>query len=266
MESALSFAVSSPWIFRPVPRPRAALRLVCFPYAGAGAAVYRTWPSRFPEDVEVLAIRPPGREMRLREPAHRDLLALVEAAREALLPLLDRPFAFFGHSMGAIVAFEMARSLRRTPGAPMPEHLVLSGRRPPRLPSRHPDIAHLPDDAFVQAIDERYGGIPAEIVSQPEVLRLLLPCLKADVAAVEGHAWLDEEPLEVPITALCGLHDPTTLPEEAEAWSAETTGGFSLGLLPGNHFFVQSAEDAVIRTVRRCVEGGASAPAAKALR
>jgi surfactin synthase thioesterase subunit len=178
---------------------------------------------------------------------------LVAATLEGLSPFMDRPFAFFGHSMGAVLAFELTRTLRRTPGASLPSHVIVSGRQGPRAPSRFPRIAHLPDDEFLKALDERYGGIPAEVAREPELLRLLLPCIKADILSVEKHDWVEEEPLEVPITALCGTDDPTTFPEEAELWGRETTGSFALGLVPGDHFFLNTARAQVIQIVARAL-------------
>lgn len=156
--------------------------------------------------------------------------------------------------MGALAAYEAARLLHADPTRPRPVHLFLSGRRSPRTPNRLPLLHGLPDEAFLDGIAERYGGIPDQVRAEPDLIRLLLPCLRADVTAVETHRWEDAAPLEVPVTVLCGLDDPTTRPEEAEAWRAETRGPFAFFLFPGQHFFLNSSQDRVLEVIGRTLE------------
>ncbi len=227
------------WLFFPGPNPRAALRLFCFPYAGGGATVFRRWPASLPDSVEVCAVRLPGREGRLREPAVDRLAPLLDMLASALLPALDRPFAFFGHSMGALTAFELARRLRRD-GWPGPRHLFVSGRIAPHL--RRAQCWHTLPDPQLLAELRRLGGTPRQVLEHPELMRMLLPMLRADFAVLETYVHHPEAPLDCPISAFGGLEDEVAKREQIEEWAAHTRAEFRLRMLPGNHFFLHSAE------------------------
>ena len=222
------------------PRPTAQARLICFSYAGGGGAVYRPWALALPSEVEVLAVQLPGRESRLREPPLRSMAALVEALAPALLPQLDRPVAFFGHSMGALLAYELARALHAR-GGPAPQHLMVSGRRAPQLQEPDAPIHHLPDEAFVGEIDRRYGGIPAEILQHRDILELLLPALRADMAAIETHRHQEGPALPCAITAFGGHDDPRAQPAVLQPWGAQTQAGLRTRHFPGGHFYFNDA-------------------------
>jgi medium-chain acyl-[acyl-carrier-protein] hydrolase len=246
--------VASSWILRFDPKPQADLRLFCFPYAGVGASCYRAWPALLPPEFELCAVQPPGREGRLREPPFRSIPELVEAAAAGLEPYFDRPFAFFGHSMGALVAFEVARLLRRG-GRTGPCWLFASGRRGPRVPDREPPLQHLPDAEFVAEIQRRYGGIPDQVLQHRELLELLLPGLRADVAALDTYVYRPGEPLDCPVTAFGGMADKMTLAEDLDAWRAETRGAFELEMFPGGHFFIDEARPRVVERVVATLRG-----------
>jgi medium-chain acyl-[acyl-carrier-protein] hydrolase len=237
------------WLVRPRPDPEARLRLVCFPFAGGGASLYRRWPDGLPPSVEVCAVQPPGREERFREPAYRSLPPLVAAFLDAAGPVLERPFVLFGHSLGALVAFEVARALRRE-GRPGPLHLFVAGRIAPQLTSRRRPAHDLPDAEF-RAELRQLQGTPTAVLDHDELMQLLAPLIRADFAVVETYAYRDGPPLDCPITALGGTEDPWVNREELEAWRSQTTAAFDCRQLPGNHFFIQSAEALVLEQVGR---------------
>ena len=207
--------------------------------------MFRQWPSGLPAELEVCAVQLPGRGSRLREPAVVSIPALVDALLHALTPHLDVPFAFFGHSMGAVLAFEVAQALAKR-GLPLPRHLIVSGRRAPQIPDSWPPLRHLPDTEFVAEINRRYGGIPSEILESPDVLELLLPCLRADVAALETHRPTSGSPLSCPISAFGGADDLQTPHAHLEGWGVETSSTFEVCIFPGGHFYLESQQVAVL--------------------
>ena len=239
----------TPWlIFYGVP-PRARLRLFCFPYAGGAAHIYHNWPRRLPEDVEVCAVQPPGRGGRLQERPFTNLTELVAAAVPALLPFMDRPFAFYGHSMGALIGFEVARRLREA-GRPEPLHLFVSGCRAPQLPDQREITYDLPEPQFIEEL-RRLNGTPPEVLEHEELLRLLLPLLRADFAVTETYKYSEGPPLGCPLTAVGGLQDEESTREHLIHWREMTTGAFSLHMLPGDHFFLHSSHDALLAIIHR---------------
>ena len=234
------------WLVRPRPDPNAGLRLFCFPCAGKGASMYRRWGPELLPGVEVYGVQPPGRERRLREPAFTRMVDLVEAVTDALRSWFDRPFALFGHSLGALVAFEVARRLRHH-SWPEPWHVFVSGRRAPHLARRHTPMAHLDDIAFVTEMRRRYDGIPGEVLQHADLMELLLPTLRADITAFEGYVYEPGEPLGCPITAYGGSDDLEADCDGVAAWRQHTRAAFRYRIFPGNHFFLQSARALVLR-------------------
>jgi medium-chain acyl-[acyl-carrier-protein] hydrolase len=232
-------------ILRPRPKPDALVRLFCFPYAGAGASAYRAWQAALPPEIDVCAVQPPGRENRFREPAATSLPELVADAGRALPPLLDKPFAFFGHSLGALVAFELARLLRRREGL-LPIQLFVSACRAPQRPDPHPPLHGLPLGDFIREVGDRYDAIPAAVAENEELLQLVMPAVKADFEAFETYRYTEDAPLDCPIAALGGTHDHYATQEEIEDWRSQTRGAFRLRLHSGGHFFLQGAERAVL--------------------
>jgi surfactin synthase thioesterase subunit len=247
------------WILcrKPLPAPR--VRLFCFPYAGGGSLIYNQWAAALP-DVEVCAVQLPGREVRLREPPIDDLRQLLTGIAGGLGPYLkparpgDRPtpFAFFGHSFGALVAFELTRALRRS-GAPLPEVLLVSGRGGPSAPQRHAPLHGIPGIAFARAVSDRYGGIPAALFEEPELLELLLPMVRADLKITEQHAYVDEPPLPVRIHVFGGDQDAVVAQSDLQLWRKETSRELALQMFPGGHFFVNDVRDQVLRAVREAL-------------
>ena len=235
------------WL-RVASRHQARVRLFCFPHAGGGGSSYRLWPRELPEQVEVCAIQPPGREDRLREPPIASVDLMVAAIVPAILSRVDLPFAFFGQSMGAVVASEVAHELAAR-GEPLPAHLMVSARRPPHVPALEPPLHLLADDEFVAEIRSRYGGIPPEVLREPDLMALLLPTLRADVEALETHRAALRAPLSVPITAMGGAADRLTPAEHLQAWRSVTKAAFGMRIVPGGHFYLDAQRPQVLAFV-----------------
>jgi len=242
MKTPLSY---NNWVTCPKPHPQAKLRLFCFHYAGGRASVFRTWSDSLPQSVEVCAIELPGRGMRLRESPFTQLEPLVQHLPSALLPFLDKPFAFFGHSMGGLVSFELTRLLRREYGV-SPVHLFVSGQRAPQVPDPEPPIHTLPESEFLEEL-RRFNGTPEAVLENAELMQLLFPTLRADFAVLETYAYTPEIPLDCPITAFGGLQDPEANCDELEAWREQTNAFFVLEMFPGDHFFLHSAEPLLLQ-------------------
>jgi medium-chain acyl-[acyl-carrier-protein] hydrolase len=235
------------WISRPRPLPRARLRLFCLAHAGGGASAFRGWPEALPADVEVCPVQLPGRENRIGEPAFNRAEPLVEALADAVDDYLDRPFAFLGHSNGALLSFELARTLRAR-GRPGPAHLFASGRRAPDLPADTEPIHMLPEAEFLAELQE-LGGLPPQLLEHRELLELLVPVLRADVGVHETYEFREQAPLACPITAYGGLTDPKVSRAQAEAWARHTAGPFTLRMFPGGHFYLQEDRAATLHVL-----------------
>ena len=247
-----STASPSPWIIYPRSNPQASsqaqdtpkIRLFCFPYAGGGASAFRSWATELPSTIELACIQLPGRGTRMRETPIANLPELIQQLKPAILPHLNVPFAFFGHSMGALIAFELARSLRHTQ-SPLPLHLFASACRAPQLPRHNPPRHTLSTPELIAEL-HRLKGTPTEILNNDELMELLLPIIKADFSLVDAYVYQNQPLLSLPITALGGQEDPEVRPEQLLPWQNQTTSDFSSHIFPGDHFFIQQA-----RYVRR---------------
>ncbi|HUE99362.1 MAG TPA: alpha/beta fold hydrolase [Anaerolineales bacterium] len=239
---------SNNWFVPPLANPEAGTRLFLFPYAGGGPAVFKNWVSEFPSNVEVCIVHYPGRGSRHREPPIKQITTLVERLSQAIQPLLDKPFAFLGHSLGGLVAFELTRHLQRN-SLPQPQMLFVSGCGAPHLSDPHLPIHSLPDSEFLKSLGQ-LNGIPSDVLDQPELLQFLLPILRADFEAVESYAFLsDEAPLHCPIVAFGGLDDPRVSRERMEAWALHTDSGFVSQYFPGDHFFINTARQSAMASI-----------------
>jgi medium-chain acyl-[acyl-carrier-protein] hydrolase len=258
MVKMASLAGQNGWLAVPRPNPQARLRLFCFPYSGASASAYYRWADGLPAALEVCPVQLPGRGTRLSEPPYNRLDDMVPPVAEALLPYLDRPFALFGHSMGALLGFEVARHLRRHYDL-LPAKLVVSGHAGPQLPDRNPPLHALPEPEFRERLRE-LNGTPPEVLAHPELMQLLVPILRADFAASETYVYRAEEPLDCAIAAYGGLADPHVDRAELEAWQEQTTGPFSLRMLPGDHFYLNTHQALLLQSLAREFAGFANAP------
>jgi medium-chain acyl-[acyl-carrier-protein] hydrolase len=221
------------------------LRLFCFPYAGGGANIFRTWAAGLPSQIEVCPAELPGRGQRIRESGYTNLPELTKALAEGIRPFLNKPFAFFGHSMGAMIAFELARELRRT-AKPPPVHLFASGRTAPQIQREKKPTHNLPEAEFIEEV-RNIKGTPKEVLEHPELMEMVMPLLRADFQIVETYTYVPEAPLDCPITVLGGLQDLKVPRARLAAWREQTTAPFSLRIMNGDHFFVNTAQSLIYR-------------------
>lgn len=242
----MKMMTNNPWLVVRKPNRWADLRLFCFPYSGAGASIFNRWAERLPYQIELCAVQPPGRETRMAEPLFTRLTPLVQTMAQALLPYLDKPFAFFGHSLGTLISFELARHLRREHGL-QPVYFFASGHGAPQMPKEKTPIHDLPEPAFTEAL-RLYNGTPDEVLEHPELRQLLFPILRADFAIYESYVYTDDLPLACPLTVFGGLQDDISH-AHLDAWREQTANAFSVKMFPGNHFFLNTAQNQLLYQV-----------------
>lgn len=230
---------------RPVSQPR--LRLFCFPYAGGNAFIYRSWGDQLPSHVELYSIQFPGRGSQLRQPAFTRLSAMLDFLYQGIVPLLDKPFAFFGHSMGALICFELARHLGVQQSLE-PLGLFLSGRGAPTIKSDEPITFDLPEDEFISEL-RRLNGTPREVLEHPELLQLMLPILRADFELCQTYSFTSTARLNCPIFVYGGLQDEEVPRENLEAWRDQTTSALTVRMFPGDHFFLHASQSLLLRSL-----------------
>ena len=235
------------WVIRPQPNSQARLRLFCFPYAGAGASIFQKWSDELPSEIELCAIELPGRESRLRESPLTRLKPVIQTVAPLLESYLDLPFALFGHSMGALLIFELVRELRRK-NCPLPAHLFVSGKNAPQLPDLKPPIHGLPDSQFIEKI-KGFNGTPKDILQDQKLMQQYLPALRADFAILETYFYANEPPFDFPITAFGGLEDLQVSQAELTAWEKQTKAEFNLQMFAGDHFFLHSARQELLQVL-----------------
>ena len=237
------------WIVRFKPTACVTFRLICFTYAGGTAMTYRRWPHALPADIDVCAVELPGHGSRAGERSFTRMSDLVPPLLTELMPcFFDAPFALFGHSLGALVAFELARELQRH-GVPSPAGLFVSGRGAP-LTQEAEEIHDMPDAEFVRRVKDM-NGTPAAVFENAELLAMILPPLRADFELGETHVHSPGMLLTCPITAFGGSGDEHTSLEKLALWRDQTNGPFSMHIFPGDHFFLHSCEMAVVHEVHR---------------
>jgi medium-chain acyl-[acyl-carrier-protein] hydrolase len=248
LNTSRDMTTRTPWLAHGKPNPRAAVRLFCFPYAGGGDTIFRDWPCGLPESIEVCPVQLPGRGARIAERPFTQLAPLVEAASLALAPHLDKPFAILGHSMGALIGFEVAHRLRRDYNL-QPVHLFVSGRCSPQTRIER-DTSELSDAEFIHLLSS-YKGTPKEVLEDPELMELMLPVIRADFALSKSYMYRAAPPLDCPITAYGGLLDRGVKRDCMEGWREHTTSSFLVRMLPGDHFFVITKQHLLLGAIAR---------------
>lgn len=243
----------SPWIVplnRPA-KPRATL--YAFPHAGAGAAAFRLWPGDVGDELAIRAIQLPGRENRLAEPPLTDFAAVVSALLPELLAEARPPYLFFGHSLGALLAFEIAREFRAA-SHPLPDHLLVSGRKAPDIPEEPSDADWLgmPEPQLIARL-KSMGGTPDAVFAHPDLLALVLPAVRADLTLVQTYHYQPGSPLPIPLTVLGGRHDSHTTPATLAGWERQTESRCTQRFFEGDHFFTISAREEVTALVLAAV-------------
>lgn len=230
---------STPWVTCPNPAPSAVKRLFCLPYAGGGASVYRSWGKSLGSSIEVCPIQLPGREARLFEPSFDDITPLIEATLKHLTPYLDKPYAFYGHSMGALLAFELTRAIERKPNLLRPERIFLGAHRAAHLPRHRKPMHELSHQEFLAVLRD-YGGFVDEIINNDEMMELLLPAIRADFKLCDTYRFEDRGQVSCPIHLLAGALDNKTTVESIQAWQQHSAATVDLEIIDGGHFFLNT--------------------------
>jgi medium-chain acyl-[acyl-carrier-protein] hydrolase len=234
---------------------------VCFAHAGSGPAAFVSWPRLLPEHIETHAVLLPGRGKRLREAPVTDMAQLLSRLAPELRSLADRPIAFFGHSLGALLAFEVARAWRAA-AAGMPAHLFLSGSRPPQLPRNRPPLRDASQAEFLAALQD-FGGTPPEILANSELLPLILPALRGDFALAEQYRYQPEPALDIPFTLMGGSEDPRVSPATLQGWREQTRGVCRTRIFPGGHFYLEAQAPAVAAEIAGTLAPAWPAPSSR---
>lgn len=235
------------WLLIPEPLVQPRLRLICFPYAGGNPDLFRGWTADLDADVELLAVRLPGRGCRIKEPPYQDWPQLIDDCLQALAPFLDQPHVFYGHSFGGRLIYELAQRTRTLyPG--QTRRLFISACRSPASEQRRPYLHKLSEEDFQRAL-LTMGGTAHEVLQNHMLMRLMLPALRSDMRLSE--LWCDwhEAPLQIPIHAYCGRQDPIDSYASMAGWSAHTRAGFELIEIDGGHFFLDSHRQPMLYSI-----------------
>jgi medium-chain acyl-[acyl-carrier-protein] hydrolase len=228
----------TPWFEYAPLAQKGSLRLFCFPYAGGSTQEFRLWKSQLPPQISLCLVHLPGRERRIREPLISNLQELIQNLADHIFLDPQIPYAFFGHSMGTSVSFELARELRRRK-QPEPVHLFVAGRTAPQWPRVDHAIFRLPHDQFIAEI-RKLHDTPPEFLENNELVEMLIPILRADFELIGTYQYLPERPLSCPITAYGGLRDEKVSAIGLQAWKEQTSSAFRARMFPGGHFFIQN--------------------------
>ncbi len=238
-------------------------RLYCFPYAGASSSVFASWAQELKSSMAVYGVDLPGHGSRFKDPLGEDVHLMAAGAAKAIMAAEDvygksiHKFAFYGHSLGAIVAYETARLLDKQLLASL-GHLFVGAARAPATPSPVPAISHLDDTRFLEAVQQRYGGLPAVLFEEPELLEMVLPILRADFRAYEGYRQSSGSRLDLPVIAFFGKQDAVVTPGLMEEWSQVSSAPLQLHSIDGGHFFLNDCRDRLLQYIRNSISNPAS--------
>lgn len=238
------------WVTCPQPEPHALARLFCLPFAGGGASIYRSWGKELAPTIEVCPIQIPGRENRFSETAHRDIKTLAPAIASQLQFYLDKPYIIYGHSMGALISFEVLRILQDK-GQPLPHIAILGAHRAAHLPPKRKPMSELDDGAFISKLTT-FGGFPREVLESQELLQFVMPTLRADFTLCDGYQHEQSEPIDCPLVMIAGEHDTEVAPQDMQPWDVHSTQPARLISLDAGHFFLKTHQAELMQIIRQC--------------
>ncbi|ACR14139.1 thioesterase II family protein [Teredinibacter turnerae] len=239
--------MTSKWFIISQPKRAPAIRLICFPYAGGSAAIYFPWLAYLPEYVELVAVQLPGRANRINETPFVRMEALIESLFAEIVPLLDRPYVIFGHSLGSRMGIELIRKLSLE-GKRLPSHFIASGSRAPHIPIQGGGLHDLPMDEFIGALRD-LNGTPEEILKNDHLMRLCAPTIRADFCLGAHYVYKNEEQLPVRTTVFAGRSDVGLSDEQLVAWGQHFETGASVKMFDGDHFFLESNVSSVLEVI-----------------
>ena len=242
----------STWFVNPAPRHNADLRIICFPYAGGNSSTYTPWIKLLPENIELIAVQPPGRSSRMGEPAFTDMDQLIEELLRVIPNLLTKPYIFFGHSLGSRVSFELMTRLQQK-GYPLPLHFIASGSKGPHLQAKYDITYHLPDDEFIAKL-ATLNGTPQEVLENKELMALFLPLLRADFQIAECYRYSSDITFDFPITVFGGQEDVRVSLEDLQSWQTFFSPQADIQVFPGGHFFIESHTEVVLDKLNNIIE------------
>ncbi len=234
------------WFIHPRPNPNATARLFCFHPAGGNALFFHNWAKELHPSIEPILIQLPRRGSHLGKPLLTRMDPVISYLSKAILEYCNKPYYFFGHSLGALIAFELTHALQKN-NKPLPYCLFASGKSPPHL-SSNKSTYHLSDRDFIDAV-KQYNGLPPEILNENSLMDLFLPVLRADFEILETYVYQDRAPLFCDLIALGGIDDPIVQPNFIKEWQNYTSKSFNYHLLPGDHFFIKAKQDNVLNII-----------------
>lgn len=235
----------TPWLIRKASGVQRRMRLYCLAYAGGSAHAFTSWQDGIDASIEICAVQLPGRGSRFREPCRTSMPALIDELAGIIDRDDDLPFALFGHSLGGLLAFELAR-YGQAKGLRQPQQLIVSGCAAPQHRNPPSDRHKLPDDQFIEMLKD-YNGTPPELLQNDELMNLVLPMLRADFGLVEDYRYQHGAPLKLPITVLAGRLDDRVSPLQVDGWAKETTGECRTRWFEGDHFFLHAHRADILR-------------------